>query len=172
MNRRIERGRARPQERPLIDPCKGSQAEQWKETLETYMAEHGLRATEARRVIIEAFMEAEPHLNAEQLLALVRSKDAGIGYATVYRTLRMLAQCGIAQERHFSDGAARYEVATAERHHDHLICSTCGTIVEFEAPAIEALQLEIAANYGFTVSHHRHELYGQCAKCRESEAKA
>ena len=84
----------------------------------------------------------------------------------------MLAECGIAHERHFDDGFARYELASTENHHDHLICTACGKIVEFEEPQIEDLQLAVADRYGFVVTHHRHELYGLCAECRPGDAKA
>ncbi len=131
-----------------------------------------MRSTEQRRLIIDTFLAAEPHLSIDELLAQVRQKDARIGYATVYRTLKMLAECGIAQERHFGDGFARYELASTESHHDHLICTACGKIIEFEEPQIEELQLTVADRYGFVVTHHRHELYGICTECRAHPKQA
>jgi Fur family ferric uptake transcriptional regulator len=133
------------------------------------MLEHGMRATGQRRLIIDTFMAAEPHMSIDELLAQVRLKDSRIGYATVYRTLKMLAECGIAQERHFDDGFARYELVRTENHHDHLICTICGRIIEFEEPRIEELQRAVADRYGFVIAHHRHELYGQCVECRRNE---
>jgi len=135
------------------------------------MVEHGMRATEQRRLIIDTFMAAQPHVSIDELLAQVRQKDPRIGYATVYRTLKMLAECGIAHERHFDDGFARYELAGAASHHDHLICTSCGKIVEFEEPQIEDLQLAVADRYGFVVTHHRHELYGLCGTCHANAEK-
>lgn len=135
------------------------------------MVEHGMRATEQRRLIIDTFMAAQPHISIDELLTQVRQKDARIGYATVYRTLKMLAECGIAHERHFDDGFARYELAVTTNHHDHLICTECGKIVEFEEPQIEDLQLAVADRHGFVVTHHRHELYGLCASCHAKESK-
>jgi Fur family ferric uptake transcriptional regulator len=133
------------------------------------MLEHGMRATGQRRLIIDAFLAAEPHVSIEELLAQVRQVDAHIGYATVYRTLKMLAECGIAHERHFDDGFARYELANTQGHHDHLICTICGKIIEFEEVQIEDLQLAVAKRHGFVVTHHRHELYGHCAECLAKE---
>lgn len=136
--------------------------------LDAYMSRQGLRSTEQRRVIVDTFVNAQSHLTIEDLLALVKQRDSRIGYATVYRTLKMLAESGLVHELHFGDGFARYELAAGSAHHDHLICTHCGTIVEFEEPAIEDLQDRIAARYDFTIAAHRHELYGICRKCRDA----
>jgi Fur family ferric uptake transcriptional regulator len=135
--------------------------------LQTYMAKKGLRSTSQRRLIIDTFFEGAPHMTIEDLLAEVRTRDKGIGYATVYRTLKLLAECGVASERRFGDGLSRYELADeATTHHDHLICVSCGKIIEFEEPRIEELQDEIAERYGFEISSHKHEMYGTCSDCR------
>lgn len=136
--------------------------------LDMYMARQGLRSTEQRRVIVDTFVNSESHLTIEDLLAKVKVRDPRIGYATVYRTLKMLAESGIAHELHFGDGFARYELADGTAHHDHLICTSCSTIIEFEEPAIEELQVGIAKRYGFSVNSHRHELYGTCPNCLAS----
>jgi Fur family transcriptional regulator, ferric uptake regulator len=136
--------------------------------LDAYMIRRGLRSTEQRRVIVDTFAGAQSHLTIEELLALVKQRDPRIGYATVYRTLKMLAESGIANELHFGDGFSRYELREALSHHDHLICTSCGVIVEFEEPAIEQLQERIAERHGFSVTSHRHELYGFCPKCQSS----
>ena len=140
--------------------------------LEAYMAKKGLRSTEQRRLIVDQFFLAPAHITIEDLLTQVRAIDARIGYATVYRTLKLLAECGVAHERRFHDGVTRYEVADEGEHHDHLICVECGSITEFEEPAIERLQEEVAARHGFTVRSHKHELYGACAACRQKTAAA
>jgi len=95
----------------------------------------------------------------------VRQKHPRIGYATVYRTLKLLAECGLAEQRHFGDGQTRYEQSDSREHHDHLICTECGAILEFEDPGIERLQLKVAKEHNFTIQRHRLEIYGQCAKC-------
>jgi Fur family ferric uptake transcriptional regulator len=137
--------------------------------LQTYMAKKGLRSTSQRRLIIDTFFEGAPHMTIEDLLAEVRTRDKGIGYATVYRTLKLLAECGVASERRFGDGLSRYELADeATTHHDHLICVHCGKIIEFEEPRIEELQDEIATRYGFEISSHKHEMYGTCSDCRSA----
>lgn len=144
--------------------------ERLRARLAAYMAKKGLRSTAQRRLIVDTFFEGASHRTIEDLLAEVRGHDKGIGYATVYRTLKLLAECGVASERRFGDGLSRYELADdATAHHDHLICISCGTIIEFEEPRIEALQEEIASRYGFLVASHKHEMYGTCADCQKKK---
>jgi Fur family ferric uptake transcriptional regulator len=139
------------------------------------MAKKGLRSTGQRRIIVETFFRAPNHVSIEELLTVVRNEDKRIGYATVYRTLKLLAECGVANERKFSDGLTRYELADETSHHDHLICLECGDIIEFEEPRIETLQEQVAERYGFLLRSHKHEMYGVCPNCqakRNAESKA
>ena len=130
-----------------------------------YLATHKLNTTAQREVIVDLFFRTSDHVSIDELLAKVRRRNRKVGYATVYRTLKLLVEGGLAVERQFSDGHARYEVAGD--HHDHLICTKCSLILEFEDPEIERLQERIAQKLGgFSVSRHRHELYGLCAKAR------
>jgi Fur family ferric uptake transcriptional regulator len=146
--------------------------EKLRARLQAYMVKKGLRSTAQRRLIIDTFFEGAPHMTIEDLLTEVRARDRGIGYATVYRTLKLLAECGVASERRFGDGLSRYELADeASAHHDHLICLSCGKIIEFEEPRIEELQEEIAAKYGFAITSHKHEMYGDCAECIETKGQ-
>ena len=140
--------------------------EQLRARLNEYMAKHGLRSTEQRRVVTEMFFATDGHLSIEDLLDRVRVAEPRIGYATVYRTLKLLKECGLAFERHFGDGVSRYEVAWEDEHHDHLICLDCEKIIEFEDEAIEKLQHEVSANHGFTLVRHKLELYGICPDCQ------
>ena len=141
--------------------------EHFRELLNAFMAKKGLRATRQRDTIVDAFFAHSDHVSIEELLARVRETDPAIGYATVYRTLKLLAESGIANERKFGDGLTRYELADEESHHDHLICVECKRIVEFEEPRIEAMQDEVAAKHGFTLRAHKHELYGVCPDCQK-----
>ena len=140
--------------------------EQLRARLTDYMTRHGLRSTEQRRVVTEMFFTSAGHLSIEELLDKVRIEEPRIGYATVYRTLKLLKECGLAFERHFGDGVSRYEVAWANEHHDHLICVECEKIIEFEDDDIEALQREVAAKQGFKLVRHKLELYGVCSDCQ------
>lgn len=149
---------------------KDSPKESPTEILNRYIAAHGLKSTRQRTLILEIFYSAGGHLSAEELLELVRAEDPKISQATVYRTLRLLTDCGLAEARNFGDGQTRYEIATDD-HHDHLICTSCGLIVEFEDAKIEKLQEEIAQEHGFDMTHHKMELYGHCPKCRKRQKR-
>jgi Fur family ferric uptake transcriptional regulator len=142
-----------------------AELEHLRAMLIAYMNKKGLRSTDQRRLIIETFFRSDNHVSIEELLARVREKDRRVGYATVYRTLKLLTECGVAYERRFGDGLTRYELADDTTHHDHLICVACGDIIEFEEPRIEELQERVARNHGFELRSHKHELYGLCPKC-------
>ena len=135
---------------------------------EEALRERGLKSTAQRDDIARVFFGGQDHLSIDELYQAVRKVNPRVGYATVYRTIRLLKECGLAAERHFDDGQARYEPAEEEaQHHDHIICERCGKIVEFASQELEKLQERIARFLGFTVGRHRMELYGICAECRE-----
>jgi Fur family ferric uptake transcriptional regulator len=135
-----------------------------RRALARYLEDHHLKHTKQREAILEAFLSAPGHVTGEELFQAVRSLNPNIGYTTVYRTLKLLCDAGLAIERHFEDGITRYEIE--HEHHDHLVCTKCGKIVEFECEMIEAAQNQIAERYGFRILRHRHELYGHCSSCR------
>lgn len=137
------------------------------EQLSAYLAGQGLKSTRQRERILAGFVSAGRHLSAEELYLLIKKTDRGIGYATVYRTLKLLTLAGLAHERRFEDGITRFEFNAAEGHHDHLICTRCGRIIEFENEQIEALQRGVAKKNKFQVHSHKLELYGHCAGCQK-----
>lgn len=132
------------------------------------LSSQGLKYTDQRRVIGETFFGGTRHWSLLELLEAVQLRSRGVGYATVYRTMRLLSEGGLAAEHRFDGGQTRYEPVTGEGHHDHLVCVRCGFIVEFEAEDIEARQAVIAEEHGFTMLSHRHEIYGLCNRedCR------
>jgi Fur family ferric uptake transcriptional regulator len=134
--------------------------------LAEYLTEQGLKSTSQRDTILQIFVDAGRHLSAEELYARVKKAYPGIGYATVYRTLKLLAEAGLAEERRFEDGFTRYEYKASDGHHDHLICTECGQIIEFENERIEELQQDVARKNRFTVQSHKLELYGLCSDCQ------
>jgi Fur family ferric uptake transcriptional regulator len=146
--------------------AKNPNLEHFRSLLTDHMARKGLRSTDQRRLIVETFFQSPNHVSIEELLAQVRTQDPRVGYATVYRTLKLLTECGVAFERKFGDGLTRYELADEESHHDHLICIECANIIEFEEPRIEELQEAVAKKYGFSLRSHKHEMYGVCADCQ------
>ncbi len=126
----------------------------------------GLKATRQRELIARAFFATNTHISAEALYRRVSGRDHRIGLVTVYRTLKLLKEAGLAHERQFGEGRALFEHASSERHHDHMICTDCGKITEFENCEIEALQEQVARRLGFTLQYHKLELYGFCRECR------
>ena len=137
--------------------------------LNKYMSKHGLKSTRQRALIIESFFQIGGHLSVEELWSRVRSQDSKVSVATVYRTMKLLSESGLVHARNFGDGQTRYEVAVGRHHHDHLICTRCKTIVEFENDRIEAMQDAVARKHGFKVTSHKMELYGLCRNCQRLE---
>ena len=132
--------------------------------LSEYLEKNQLKRTRQREVILEAFLDQGGHISSEELHHIIRADNPGVGYTTVYRTMKLLVDAGLADERHFDDGLARYE--SYSQHHDHLVCTGCGKIVEFESEEIETAQNDIAKKKGFALEKHRHELYGRCSGCQ------
>ncbi len=122
-------------------------------------------------MILGVLAGIEGHVSAEELFDAVRKVEPSIGFATVHRTLRLLADSGFVHEHSFGERHRRYELADRREHHDHLICTRCRRIVEFEEPRIEALQDEVAARHGFRITDHRLDLFGICVTCMAAETR-
>ena len=137
-----------------------------KSEWERYQREKHLKSTSQRDLIVDEFLRCPDHISIEDLLTRVRARNQRIGYATVYRTIKLLADADLATERHFKDGHTSYEVAGPNsQHHDHLICLKCNLILEFSNDEIEALQERVARDLGgFKVMQHKMELYALCPK--------
>jgi Fur family transcriptional regulator, ferric uptake regulator len=142
-----------------------------RERLARWIAERGLKATRQRDLIVDTFFNASGHLSVDELLGRVQERDSNIGAATVYRTMKILTDAGLASARHFDDGQTRYEAAVGRHHHDHLICTSCHAIIEFENERIEELQDMVARHHGFHVTRHKLELYGLCKDCQERQRR-
>jgi Fur family ferric uptake transcriptional regulator len=132
-----------------------------------HKVKHGLKSSDKRSFIVNYFIEEDRHYTVEELYDEIRKIKPEIGYSTVYRALKLLVRCGLASECAFDEAAVRYEPAHQAQHHDHLVCRVCGRIIEFENDKIEKLQADVAKKYGFRVSAHRLQLYGECRKCRK-----
>lgn len=136
------------------------------EATERYLEQlqsRGLKKTSQRQRILEMFLNTEGHPSVEEFYDLVRAQDPGIGYSTVYRTLKLLAELGIAEEVRLG-GLTRFE--HKHQHHDHLTCTQCGRSVEFVNPRLEEIQDQVAAEHGFLPQDHRLEIFGLCPDCR------
>ncbi len=130
-----------------------------------YLKQHQLRWTAQRKRILEVFLNTKGHIHIDDLHKQVRSQDPTIGIATLYRTLKLIVEAGLAHMNSFNDRKT-YERSYKVGHHDHLICTLCGKTIEFEHPLIEKYQLEICERNSFSLKSHRMELFGVCAECR------
>ena len=138
-----------------------------EEILHRHLKRVGLKQTAQRDTILRTFLETREHLSTDELHRLVKKKDARIGITTVYRTLKLLAECGLASEVAFHDGIARYEHQYNRRSHHHMVCTLCGSSVEFFSPAVDGLEQEIGSKYHFTTTRHTFQIYGVCEDCRK-----
>jgi Fur family ferric uptake transcriptional regulator len=139
-----------------------------KKALEEFISKKRLKSTKQRDLIFDEFFNyLGQHVTVEDLYEKIKKQHPRIGYATIYRTLKLFKECGLAFERNFGDGRTRYEPVKFEgEHHDHLICLGCGKIIEFANNQIESCSHQVARLNGFEVVNHKLELYGYCTSCR------
>jgi len=126
----------------------------------------GLKRTAQRDLILEVFLKSEEHLSSEDLYRLVQKQDPNIGQTTVYRTLKLLTDAGLAREVRFGDGRTYYEHNYNHEHHDHMICTECGRIIEFFSAELEAIQDAMAEKYSFQPTQHSLRILGYCSECQ------
>jgi len=136
------------------------------QVLMEYLQERQLKLTPHRHLILDVFLNHEGHRSVEDIYRVVRKQDPRVGYTTVYRTMKILVDCGLAREIDLADGITRYEHLYNHEHHDHMICMQCGQSIEFYDPGIETLQDEASAQLGFKVLDHKLQIYGLCRGCR------
>ena len=130
------------------------------ERIEKLCVERGMRMTEQRRVIARVLSQAQDHPDVEELYRRASAIDPHISIATVYRTVRLFEEAGVVEKHDFGDGRSRYEEA-GDDHHDHLIDTRSGDVIEFFDAEIEKLKSEIARRLGFELVGHKLELYGK-----------
>jgi Fur family transcriptional regulator, ferric uptake regulator len=138
-----------------------------QEILHQHLKRVGLKQTAQRDTILRTFLETRDHLSTDELHRLVQKKDSGIGFTTVYRTLKLLAECGLASEVAFHDGIARYEHQYNRRSHHHMVCTGCGSSVEFFSHEVGELEQEIGRKYHYATTRHTFQIYGVCEECRK-----
>lgn len=142
------------------------------EAFKSILKANSLKFTSQREAILSTLYNNPQHFTSENLYLLVKEKypTLNIGIATVYRTLSLLEENGIVSSISLGTQGKKFEIAN-KPHHDHLICSSCGKIVEFENEQIETLQHQIAKENGFELTDHLMQLYGICSDCREKNKK-
>ncbi|MCW5950491.1 MAG: transcriptional repressor [Pyrinomonadaceae bacterium] len=146
-------------------PQKAAKFQRERDVFLEHIRRLGLRRTEQRDLIMETFLRTEAHMTIEDLHDRVRRRDPSIGHTTVYRTLKLLTEAGLAREVRFGDNKTYYEHHFEHEHHDHMICTSCGLVIEFFSPEIEELQDQTAAKFGFVPTHHSLRLWGLCENC-------
>ena len=151
-------------DQPSISPEMVREAQQ---ILHQHLKRVGLKQTAQRDTILRTFLETREHLSTNELHRLVQKKDARIGFTTVYRTLKLLAGCGLASEAAFHDGIARYEHQYNRRSHHHMVCTECGASVEFFAEKVGEIEQEIGRKHHYVTTRHTFQIYGVCEECRK-----
>ena len=138
--------------------------------VEQQLKRRGVRLTDQRRLVVRRAV-AYLHFTAEELVNDIRRFDESVARGTVYRTLALMHRAGVVEKHDFRYGAPNYEVTFAKAHHDHLMCTQCGEIIEFQEPRWERLQEEVVKRYGYQLLSHTHKLYGLCASCQRLDPK-
>lgn len=135
--------------------------------IETFFSRKAMRYTVQRRLIVDDIFAEHGHFEAEMFIRKIRQKHASVSRATLYRTLAYLLEAGVLSKISAQDGKVRYEHTLGHDHHDHLICRTCGAVIEVSSSELEALQNKICRESGFIPSYHVLQIYGQCRQCAE-----
>ena len=124
------------------------------------------RITGERFEVLDAVLAWNDHFDADNLFIYLKNSGSKVSRATVYKTLNLLHECGLVSRYRFSQGHAQYEKTTDRPHHDHMVCTKCGAIIEFENSRVERLQDDACAHYGFTPMYHSFQIFGICLDCR------
>ncbi len=128
-----------------------------------------LRYTKQREEILHYLLKAKKHVTPEEMYRDLNKEDPSLGRATVFRTLNLLQEAGLANKIQFADGKSAYEHKFSRPHHDHMICVECREVIEFSNPTIERLQDQITHQFEFKPLWHRHEIFGRCKRCQKQK---
>jgi len=123
---------------------------------------------EDRFNILEVFLQTEKHLTIDELIKLLKENGYNFEPDFIRDTLKLMIRFGFAKKNRFNNGPVRYEHMHLGQHHDHMICTKCRKIVEFNEDRLEDLQVQIAAAHGFHMLQHKMEIYGICSECLEN----
>ena len=137
-----------------------------QKVFEDFRIKKKLKQSTQRNRVIDIFLGLEKHISALELYNEMKNQRINIGYSTVYRTLKLLAESGLASEVNFGDGETHFEHKFRHKHHDHLVCLNCGRKIEFTSLKIENLQTQIAKRNKFKPKAHNMIIYGICDRCQ------
>jgi len=138
-----------------------------KEKFDSFLSSRGMRRTDPRDKVVTIFLKTEKHVSTQDLYDIVQKSHKEIGYATVARTLKLLHEADLSSKVDFGDGTARFEHKYKHEHHDHLVCTKCGKLVEIFDKKLEKLQDAIVKKHGFIQKSHRLNIFGLCPKCKK-----
>jgi len=133
-----------------------------------FLKRRGLKTTRERTALFDEIFSTHRHFDAEDLVLRMRERGAKISRATVYRTLELLHDCGLVGRVRLNEEKYRYERLRKGEHHDHLVCTSCGKVIEFVDRAIERRQEAVCRAHDFSLTSHTHQIRGLCASCRRS----
>ena len=137
-----------------------------RQVFNDFIRTEGLRETRQRALVLDVFLGTSDHVSAEDIYRLVNRTHRSVGFATVYRTMKLLAGCGVAREVTFDDGVSRFERVQGRKHHHHLVCTRCRNVTEFSSSAVDDFEQSIQRQYDFEPRSHHYEVFGLCGKCR------
>lgn len=141
---------------------------QLKNALDT-LKTTGVRITPQRHAILEYLIESMSHPTADDIYKALEHRFPNMSVATVYNNLRVFRESGLVRELTYGDNASRFDFVTSK--HYHIICESCGKIVDFHYPGLDEVEHLAAHVTGFKVNSHRLEVYGICPECAEKETK-
>jgi Fur family transcriptional regulator, ferric uptake regulator len=144
---------------------------QEKEQFKKLFEQEAVNLFDDRLKVLEIFLNSEHHVTVGELVSLIEQNGLTLSPDFVLETLKLMCRFGFARKNRFEDGHIRYEHMHLGQHHDHMICTRCNAIVEFQNDELEALQLKIASEFGFHTLQHKMELYGICAGCMKDHAR-
>ena len=131
-----------------------------------FLRDEGYLVTRQRRRIAEVIFTTPGHLSVEDIQSLLRQRKVSASIASIYRTLDVLIKSGLVVQHRFGKRFKRFESIRQDQHHDHLICTSCGKVIEFKNNSIETLQLRVAKERDFVITNHKLDIYGCCSKCK------
>lgn len=132
---------------------------------EKFIKKKGCRLTEERLKLMEGIRRQRGHFNVDELIHRLRKQGFEVSRDTVYRNIPILIEAGVLEQSFKTSRDTFYESVHSKSHHDHLICRSCGRVIEFKDPEIEEMQKRIARKNAFKLEHHYHQLVGLCKKC-------
>lgn len=138
--------------------------------LKRQLARRGDKLTTSRIEILRTVLGTHEHFHADWLYDHIKKSGAKASKATVYRTLRVLCDCGLVREVFRGDHGAYYEHVYGHEHHEHMICLDCGKVIEFISRRLERLQDEACRAHGFHAVRHHLQVFGYCADCHPCRA--